>query len=169
MALPLPSKAYLDATFRYEPETGHLYWRERGLGRTLSSPVGHIHKQKGHVQVMLDGSSYLAHRIIWKIQTGKEPPHLIDHINHDPADNSWDNLREATHAENAQNTRGKRGKKLLKGVWKTGNVYSARLTVEGDRIYLGTFPTEQEAHDAYCKASEQLHGMFGCTESRPAA
>lgn len=33
----------------------------------------------GHMQSRIDGVLYLAHRIIWKMMTGKDPDRLVDH------------------------------------------------------------------------------------------
>ena len=35
-----PSPSFLRATFRYDAETGFLWWRERGHGRRFSKPAG---------------------------------------------------------------------------------------------------------------------------------
>src|SRR5690554_91590 len=35
-----------------------------------------------------------AHRLAWHIMTGAEPPSAIDHLDGDPFNNSWSNLRD---------------------------------------------------------------------------
>ena len=39
-------------------------------------------------------------RLCWLVQTGDWPEHTIDHINRDPWDNRWCNLRDITQKEN---------------------------------------------------------------------
>ena len=114
---------------------------------------------------MLARKSYLVHRIVWKWMTGEDPPSLIDHINHDPHDNRWENLRLATPSENSQNARG--SGKYKKGVYKNtcGVTFVARIMVDGKKFYLGCYKTEDEAHQAYCEAAELVHREFSCLVS----
>lgn len=44
------------------------------------------------------------------------------------------------------------GSNEFRGVWKNGNKWSARITVNGKRTYLGAFDTPQMAHDAFSDA-----------------
>lgn len=166
MPQPLPSQESLKQRLDYNPETGVLTWAYSKPGITKGKVVGHPNKSGRFTQVMLDRKSYLAHRIIWKWMTGEDPPSLIDHINHDPHDNRWENLRLATHAENSQNKRG--WGKHKKGVRKNtcGKTFGAEIRVEGKNFYLGCFKTEDEAHQAYCEAAELLHRQFACIQSR---
>lgn len=165
MPLELPSQELLRERLAYNPETGILTWAYSRPGVTKGKVVGHPNK-RGYCQVMLDRKPYLAHRLIWKWMTGDDPPSLIDHVNHDLHDNRWENLRLATHAENAQNSRG--SGKYKKGVYKEtcGKTFGARISVEGKKFYLGCFKTEDEAHQAYCKAAELVHRQFACLESK---
>lgn len=39
-----------------------------------------------------------------------------------------------------------------KGVAKNGSGYQAQITIDGDNIKLGTYPTVQEAENAYLNA-----------------
>ena len=98
--------------------------------------------------------------------TGEDPPAFIDHINHDRHDNRWENLRLATPAQNSQNSRGHG--KYKKGVAKStcGITFEAKITVDGKKVFLGCFNTEDEAHQAYCDAANRIHGLFACTDSK---
>ena len=86
---------------------------------------------------------------------------IIDHINHDTLDNRRCNLRICTHSENMRN-RGKANTNTsgYKGVCKKGSKWSARIGVDGERLYLGTFETKEEACSAYCEAALKYHGEF---------
>jgi hypothetical protein len=94
---------------------------------------------------------------------GEIPPGMtIDHINGDKADNRICNLRLATDYQNSYyrprkstNTSG------LKGVYQRENgKYRATITIEKQKINLGTFETKEEAYAAYCEAARKLHGEF---------
>lgn len=88
----------------------------------------------------------------------------VDHRNGNGLDCRRSNLRPATLQQNNLN-RGIRATNRcgFKGVSKQGNRYRAEIQVEGVKRYLGLYVSAQEAHAAYCVASQQLHGDFGRT------
>jgi hypothetical protein len=85
---------------------------------------------------------------------------LIDHINRDTYDNRLCNLRLATPSQNKQNSIGTSGR--MKGVTfhKGVNKWQAQIKANGKHIYLGLFPSEEQAHQAYLAASSEHHGEF---------
>lgn len=100
------------------------------------------------------------HRAILGASDGQE----VDHINGNGLDNRRSNLRIVTHAENmlnarprADNTSGFKGVSFHRatGKWQSG------IRINGKRRGLGLFATPEDAHAAYCAASEALHGQFG--------
>ena len=74
-----PSPSFLRATFRYDAETGFLWWRERGHGRRFSKPAGSM-GPKGYIHVEISGIPYKAHHIIWAMVKDRWPVQ-IDHKN----------------------------------------------------------------------------------------
>ena len=101
------------------------------------------------------------HRIGWALHTGKWPARIIDHINRDPLDNRFVNLREATPSQNRANTPvAKWNKTGLKGASPWGKRFRAQIRDNGKTVYLGMFDTPEEAHDAYRAASDRLFGEF---------
>ena len=166
MPLELPSQEFLRERFDYDPESGILTWAYGRPGVSKGTVAGHPNKSSRFVQVMLERKSYVAHRIIWKWMTGEDPPRQIDHVNHDPHDNRWENLRLATPGQNSANCRG--NGKYKKGVSKStcGKTFEARILVNGKLRFLGCSETEEEAHQEYCRAAEFVWGRFACYESK---
>jgi len=98
----LPPQSLLQERFNYDPDTGIVTWR---VSPARSVKVGQIVGSKnrlGYITVYINDKSYLLHRVIYKLMTGTDPHH-IDHINHNPSDNRWCNLRSVTHQENMMN------------------------------------------------------------------
>ena len=178
-ALPCPT--VLRQLLRYEPETGKLFWKERGpewfpdTGNgqmantsgwnkryagteafTSTNAYGHRH---GHIL----GKSHYAHRVIWRIVTGNEPENMIDHINGDGSDNRWANLREATCSQNQHNAKVRSDNRSgHKGVtWdKQHQKWRAYITSGGKRHHVGLFLDPEQARAAQCAAADSHHGKF---------
>lgn len=97
--LDLPPTELLRHLFRYDPETGELFWLNPTHARCMKGPIRT--KDYGYLCVCVNGRSYMQHRIIWAIQTGCISPEMeVDHINHDRSDNRWCNLQLLTPLEN---------------------------------------------------------------------
>lgn len=106
-----PAAKLLKKRFEYDLTAGTLRHRERAgssaetkrfNSRYAGTEAGRA-VTDGSRQVRVDGIAFGVHRIIWKMMTGKDPGSQIDHINGNPADNRWANLREASHTQNMLN------------------------------------------------------------------
>jgi len=91
--------------------------------------------------------------------TGEWATYRIDHINTKRNDNRWVNLRLGSPAENAGN----------KGIMRTntnGHTGTYQRKPGGPWVahfrnrHLGTFKTQEEAHEAYAKAVRNHYGEF---------
>ena len=74
----------------------------------------------------------------------------IDHIDRNRSSNVISNLRIATHAENMRN-------KIGRGTHKRGNKFRAIIITNKKTKHLGTYDTEEEAHQAYLDAKLKYH------------
>lgn len=93
--------------------------------------------------------------------TGRWSKKFIDHINGIKDDNRWCNLREANQSENIANSKRKIKKLVpLKGVSKLKKYYVAQIKVNYCPIWLGSFDSPKQAHEAYKKAARKYFGKF---------
>ena len=110
-------------------------------------------------RTFVDGKEYATHRLIWIYCTGKNPVGDIDHINGVRSDNRFENLREATRAQNMQNE--KRARSTNKcgflGVSLHGTKWRAQIVIDGKRIGLGSYATPEQAHEVYLAKKRELH------------
>lgn len=82
----------LKNTFSYDSEKGQLRWKVKP---TPSIDVGYIagrRHQNGHIEVCLDGITYMGHHLAWFLHYGKWPTRPILHANKNKADNRLQNL-----------------------------------------------------------------------------
>ena len=85
---------------------------------------------------------------------------VIDHKNHIALDNKKDNLRLATREQNSRNIMSTKSKTGFKGVRKQGSKYQARIGINKNQIYLGTFDTPEDAAKAYDIKAVEMFGEF---------
>lgn len=147
----------------YDPTTGVLTWRVLRPGTAVVGSEAGVVKKDGYRHVSVCNRTYRAHRIIWLMMTGQWPSSEIDHKNLDRADNRWENLREATRAQNqcniaapATNTSGVKGVTWHRRCGK----WQASITKDGKLIYLGLFDDIDKAAEAYATAARGLFGEF---------
>lgn len=155
--------ARLREVTHYDPGTGAFTWRIATPGCRAGMVAG-CRDKHGYVNIKIDGKNYRSHRLAWLYMTGEWPSGEIAHINGDKADNHIANLRPVNDSQNmwnrganANNTSG------FKGVWwhKRAQKWEAAIMANGNRFYVGLFPTPREAALAYDVASRTLHWPYG--------
>jgi hypothetical protein len=172
---PMPSQSHIKECFEYDEMSGVLTWKVRPLDHfknahgmnTFNSKfagkiAGHASK-RGYISTLVDGLSYLVHRVIWVLMTGEDPGNLIDHWDTDKSNNRWSNLRKATKQQNGCNRGAPANSKTgIKGVsWdRARKKFFASIAINGKTKGLGRFETADEARAAYAAAAQSLHGEF---------
>lgn len=149
--------------FSYDPQSGILTWKvNRGSNHMTGEMAGYTDSH-GYVKIRVHNKSYSAHRIAWVWMTGENPPCEIDHINRNPSDNRWINLRLATRSQNAANRR-PFGNRTVKGVYrnKRGKPYCAKIRVDGLLKHLGSFDSFRNAHEVFQWEHAKIYREFSC-------
>lgn len=153
----------LQEILHYDPVTGIFTWKIRPAQRTFAGDRAGALSGKGYRQVRYKRKFYRCNRLAWFYMTGGWPKAQIDHKNGDRADDSWNNLREATNGQNQWNTPAKINNKTgLKGArWNRRlQRFTADIRVNGKTRHIGVFDTAEDAHQAYLLRAAQMHGEF---------
>lgn len=159
-AKPIPVE--LMNAVKYCVHSGELMWITTGKGRRKDRRIISKHYKTGHLYVSFMSKKYLVHRVIWTLFFGSIADGVeIDHRDGNPANNELSNLRSSDSSQNNCNSRTKtKSAHGLKGVGKNGKGWFASIMKNGQKHYLGTYGSPEEAHSVYAKAAAVLHGEF---------
>jgi hypothetical protein len=153
----MPTRRRLLRLFAYDPATGDLIWRERPASDFVSAGeakrwngryAGKVAGSQGDFGclVTIDGVSYKAHRIIWRLLNHGLVPDII---------------RPATHSQNEANRKLRRNNTSgYKGVYKHGNKFGVKIRYNRSVRFLGYFDTAEAASEVYQTEAVRLHGEF---------
>src|SRR4051812_4455174 len=162
------SAEMLRELLHYDPDTG-VFRRIKIVAPQSRIQIGDVagcRDREGYWRVKLGGRSggiCDAHRLAWLYMTGIWPENEIDHVDVDPSNNRWANLREANRSTNIANTRRRADNKSgAKGVyWRdSDHKWRAEITVHKRRIFLGSFDEFEDACGAYRRAAVEHYGEF---------
>lgn len=157
-----PTPDSLQKHFRYDSETGVIYWRQSAKHFKAGEVAGGK-MSKGYVNIYFQKRTLKAHIVAYVLMNGEYPTKQIDHKDGNKANNAWVNLRLATNAENQRNV-GLRAdnKSGVKGVYfhKQSGKWTAQITVAGNMITIGRFSDKADAITARREAATNLHGDF---------
>lgn len=180
---PLPTQQVLRSLLRYDPTTGELFWRERprGLFKTSRAwktwnkryggkPAFTTSDSNGYREGRINREGYYAHRVIWKLVTGEEPPE-IDHQDGNPGNNRFRNLCASDRERNSKNTSLRvNNTSGVQGVgwYRAGDCWKASIMVSGKLNHLGYFDQFEDAVRARQVAERNFgfhpnHGRPTCT------
>lgn len=151
----------------YNPETGVFIRTQAHHRSRIGKPTGSVDRT-GYVRVEVGGIYYHAHRLAWYF-VHNEQPNVIDHINHDRADNRIANLRNVNTSLNGLNLPGavgvkfqiKRVKGVSYGYWAA--TYKRQMVYHGKSILLAwhaRIMAEREDHPIALPNHHNLRGAL---------
>jgi hypothetical protein len=142
-----------------------IYQPKRKIWKSLKGKQLKPYATKfGHLYITLykDGKSETryVHQIVYETFVGKIGEGLeIDHIDNNPANNNWLNLRAISHRRNV--SLGHKKRLLPTGVYNNGKgKYYAQISNGKSRYSLGTFTTVEAASNMYQLKREEFEGAL---------
>jgi hypothetical protein len=142
-------KLAIEKGFTYDPSTGNIYGSS---GKLIINKSG-----RGYIYPTIwferKIHQFFGHTFAWYVTYGKMPDSQIDHINGIKDDNRISNLRDVTNQQNHFN------KTKSKGYYwrEDSKKWQSQIGIDGKTIYLGSFYTEEEAHQSYLDAKKLYH------------
>jgi hypothetical protein len=135
----LKSKGYT-----YDPETGVILGVR---GKEIKTKDTY-----GYCIISSDKFMTKSHHFAWYMVYGDVDFDELDHINRDRTDNRISNLRIGNRSLQTQNRESKGYN------WhKLTNKWISQIQIEGKKIHLGLFETEEEARNCYLEAKKKYH------------
>ena len=127
----------------YEPETGLFKWLQSGSGRRADLVAGCVKGKGSNIwrRIVFDQQEYTSGQLAWVFMEGVLPDFIIDHIDQDPLNDKWMNLRRGDKCIVQRNAKkSSRNKTGITGVkWhKTSSKYHAFIGIGGKQKYLGS-------------------------------
>jgi hypothetical protein len=153
----------VNALIDYDSASGKMTWKTKSNNRLKAGQEVGVIKERGYRQFQLDKKRYYVHRVAFYIMVGRWPHFHIDHINGDPSDNRWCNLREATVSQNRMNSaRQSNNKSGHTGVfWNSQkNKWCAVVKVNYYTTNLGFFSNLEDAVAARDAHASKVFGEF---------
>lgn len=84
----------------YNKKTGEFRWLKVRYPRKHKAGS---YDSRGYLVIGFKGFEYKASRLAFLLVTGKWPNHYVDHIDGNPSNNRWSNLRDVMHHVNCRN------------------------------------------------------------------
>jgi hypothetical protein len=97
--------------------------KKSGIKQDALTP--HLARGKFYLRINIKGKYIKAHRLLAKTFLGLDIENrtkIIDHLDGNGLNNSFENLRIVSFRDNSRNMKG------IKGYWKSGNSYTSRIT-----------------------------------------
>lgn len=167
------SQERLKEVLHYNPETGIFTWLLKKAGVPFGKRAGCLDDKgnaSGYRNIVIDQRKYSEHRLAWLYMKGYFPENDVDHINRDPADNSFQNLREVSRQCNIRNNgMSKRNKSGITGVTfdKELEKWRAAISVNYKYKHLGFYENKIDAAYARWQA-EVKYGFPNCNSTSSA-
>lgn len=142
---------------KYENEEFYI-WRDGGNWKNNPKwDLISICNCNGYKVINISKKSYKLHRIIAMLFLGldiNDTKKEIDHIDGNKNNNELSNLRVVNHQQNTFNFT------KAKGYWYHQNKFRSAIHIDGKKIQLGCFDTEEEAKQAYLNAKLVYHKII---------
>lgn len=165
----LPPREFFESKLKYIPETGQLIWKSHRIlvGKEVGCKQFRSNGIPNAIRVCMKVGGkqvhYVAHRIAFVLMGVTVPVGMvIDHIDGDPFNNRWSNLRVVSHSQNithqkrrSQNPSGL-PPHVIRGPWGL----FVQVTINKKRHCVHGLPTVEAAIAVRDDLIKRLHGEF---------
>jgi len=163
------SQKRLKELLEYHPLIGNFVWLQSRSTVKKGQKAGKITK-RGDISISVDGKTYKAHRLAWLYMEGYCPEYIIDHIDGNPLNNKWSNLRHTTTQCNSINSKKRvTNKSGVTGVcWsERDKIWRAFIMINYKHHFLGNYVDFDEA--VIARYNGEIEYAFGLCKKQSSA
>jgi hypothetical protein len=154
----------LKEVLHYDPDTGIFTWLISPVGTVPAGSIAGCRYTEGYIHITIDRVVYRSHRLAFLYMEGYFPEYLVDHIDRNPSNNAWTNLREVSNRCNCRNRKVTiTNKSGVTGVfwYAARNKWLATIKTIKKNTFLGYFTLKTDAVKARWEA-EVKYGFPDC-------
>ena len=154
----LLTQARLKELLHYDPVTGIFTRAAPSKGAKIGDIAGSRYKD-GYIRMWVNGARFRANRLAFLYMEGYFPEHQVDHIDRNPSNNIWSNLRHVGNSCNMLNRDVLSSNKTgVSGVsWYNRDlVFNVKVIYEGIQRHLGSYHDFVDAVAARLAAEQCL-------------
>lgn len=149
----------------FDAQNNNLRWSfSRSTNIKIGASAGGLDKKNGYWKVIINGTAFLSHRLIWILLNGSIPDNMyIDHVDRNRSNNSPDNLRLASRSENNKNIPIRKDNYSGKtGVYwhERSKRWVATINKNKKQIELGSFVNKEDAINTRKEIEKIEYGAF---------
>ena len=150
----------LKEILHYDPETGIWTWiKVNKHNIEHNGKIAGTVRDDGYRSIRIGGRAYYSGRLAILYMTGKWPIE-VDHKDRDPSNDCWDNLRDATSADNKCNTTLHRVNNTSGYRGVSWNKKQQKWVAYIDAFQLGAYNSLEEAIQIRDEYVAKFHGEF---------
>lgn len=146
-----PDKEAILEVLDYDKDNGKLIWKVSRGSTVKAGTIAGTETSYGSLQMSLLGHRVQVSHVVWFLETGEWPTSVIDHIDRNPKNNRFENLRHVSSEINVLHEIHKNSKE---GVYQTSSKKFAVVIKKGeDSICVGSYQTKKTAFEVFdaCK------------------
>lgn len=145
----------------YDPQTGNFTLKKAIANCHVVGTVLGTSDDKGYKVISLFRKMYKLHRLAFLYMEGKLPELHIDHVDGNPSNNTWANLRQATNAQNQHNKRAIPSASGYKNIAYIHSTKKFRVTITKNcKATIRFYSSLEEAIEGARQLRVEIHGEF---------
>lgn len=149
--------------FNYDPASGEIRWKKSPHHKVKAGDIAGFIEPRGYRVLQFKKTLWKGHRIALALMNNEFPNGEVDHIDGNPSNNRFENLRVVDKSQNQMNRAvSKNNRSGIKGVHfcESKQKWVSRISVGKNRIHIGGFNSFDEAIQKRKQFEDEFYGQY---------